>query len=292
MKNLQGLFRPLLRLRLLPVFIFIVLCACNARKSPDQLTANEEKKPLLYKDTLDSDKKVEKKKKIAKKTFWGIKTRKAFTRVKARKVTTTELFFVLKKPAAPTIYVQNIYWFHTKKRKIMVGPVPEKEKKYAAILHGPYKKIIGKTIVEEGQFYVGSKHGRWELYLPGDENILADKSKYYKGFPKESEISYYDVERTLIKEVKPVQEGRYNGDYFFFSPEGVLLVTGKYERNIKIGVWKEFYNTKKRKTKKTIQYPENAYAEQTEPYTLIEYDEKGFVTYDKAEEDKKKLKKK
>ena len=276
-------------LRFMPLWLLMLACvACYVRRAPDETIGKDLKTPVIHKDTLASDKRVARKKKIPKKTFYGLRTRKAFTKQKKGKIVNLELFFVLKDKVDPSLYVQNIYWYHRKKRKIMVGPIPEKDKKFGVILHGPYKKIIGRNIVEEGQFYVGTKTGRWEQYFPADENILADKKKYYKGFSKESEISYYDVARTRVKEVKPVEENRYQGDYFFYSEDGVLILTGKYEHNVRVGVWSEYYDDKKRKRiKKKIQYPETAYVTQFEPYTLYEYDKNGFATYDKAEEDKK-----
>ena len=270
-----------------PLLLFI-LVGCYVRRAPDETIGKDLKTPVIYKDTLASDKKVARKKKIPKKTFFGYKTRKAFTKLRKGRNLTLELFFVLKKPADPGPYVQQLYWFNRKKRKVMVGPIPEKEKMNAVIMHGPYKKIVNRFIIEEGQFFLGSKHGRWETYQTGEESILADKKKYYKGFPKDAEITYYDAERTKTKEVLPMEDGRYQGDYYFFSPEGILLTSGKYEHGVRIGIWKDFYDNKKRKIKRNTQYPESAFVEQFEPFTLQEYDEKGFATYDKAEDDKKK----
>lgn len=289
LKNFAGIGMVTLmkRLGFWAFALMVVTGGCYVRRAPDETIGKDLKTPVIYKDTLQSDKKVARKKKIPRRTFFGYKTRKAFAKLRKGRNLTLELFFVLKKPADPGPYVQQLYWYHRKKRKVMIGPIPDKEKQYAKLMHGPYKKIYNRSIIEEGQFFLGSKTGRWENYLPGDENILSDKKKYYKGFPKDAEITYYDVERTKTKEVKPVEDGRYQGDYYYFSPEGILLITGKYEHGQRVGIWKEFHDSKKKRLKKNIQYPENAYVEQFEPYLLQEYDSKGIQIYDKAEEDKK-----
>jgi antitoxin component YwqK of YwqJK toxin-antitoxin module len=221
--------------------------------------------------------------------FYGIKTRKAYTRVKKGKNYTYELFYVLKKPQDPMPYVKDIYWFHRKKRKIFVGPIPEKEKEHAKILHGPYLKQINRDIVEEGIFYLGAKHGRWMYEKPvGEESILQDKQKFYKGFPKESEVAYYDVEKTKLKEVLPIEDGQYHGNYVRYYESGVLAEEGKYEYGVKIGMWVEYYDSQKKIIKKQTQYAKSWEVSDFEPYVVREYNDKGRVTYDKATEDKKK----
>jgi antitoxin component YwqK of YwqJK toxin-antitoxin module len=246
-------------------------------------------KPLIYEDTLESDKRKVKVKKIPKKTFYGIKTKKAFTKVISGKKRTYEIFYVLKKPQDPDPYVRDIYWYHTKKRKVMVGPIPPKEKSLAKLLHGPYEKTVNKTTVETGQFYVGTKTGRWETVTPTEEEILTNKQKYYKGWPKEAKISYFDAEKTKVEEVLPMENGELHGEYFKFYPSGQIAENGKYEFGKKVGVWREYYPDKK-KLKLETQYGPDGFTE-FEPYKLKEFDAKGLVLYDKAAEDKKAGKK-
>jgi hypothetical protein len=31
-------------------------------------------------------------------------------------------------------------------------------------MHGPYKEYRGEILVEEGHYYLGTKHGRWVTY--------------------------------------------------------------------------------------------------------------------------------
>src|SRR5690606_37251141 len=113
----------------------------------------------------------------------------------------------------------------------------------------------------------------WERY--GKNNILIDKVKYYKGWPKESEITYFDNERTKVKEVKPLINKQLNGTYCLFNEKGWTLVQGKYIDGIKVGIWVEYF-TDKNKRRKETQYPASPYKEeQFEPYVLTEWDEAG-----------------
>lgn len=249
----------------------------------------EGQKPVIYEDTLASDKRKKREKKVPKKTFWGIKTRKAYTKLVSGKKVTYELFFILKKPMDPDPYVRDIYWYHRKKRKIYVGPIQPKDKEYAVLLHGPYEKRVNKVVVEQGQFYVGAKTGRWETDAANEDEILLEKRKFYKGFPKEAKISYYDANQSKIQEVVPYENGELNGQYLRYFPSGVLAEEGKYEFGKKVGVWKQYWETKRR-VKLEVQYPPDAFAEDTASYKIREYNEQGLVIYDKAVEDKKKPK--
>ena len=246
-------------------------------------------KPVIYEDSLEKEKFKKKEKKIPKKTFWGIKTRKAFTRVRSGKKVTYELFYILKKPLEPDPYVRDLYWYHRKKRKITLGPIPPKEKAYAVLLHGPYEKRVNKIIVEQGLFYVGTKTGRWETNTTNEEEILMEKKKFYKGFPKDAKITYYDANQSKIQEVIPYENKELHGQYLRYYSSGALAEDGKYEFGKKIGVWKTYYEAKKR-TKLEMQYPADAFAEDTTAYKLREYNEQGLIVYDKAAEDKKKKK--
>lgn len=215
-----------------------------------------------------------KKKKRKKNVFYGIKSRKGFTKLGRGKQVTIETFHLLKTYKEPNPYVGEYYVFDVRKRKVLkVTSIDKKELLNYRILHGPYKKTVGGEVVESGIFYVGTKHGRWERY--GKNNILLDKVKFYKGWPKESEITYFDNERTKVKEVKPVVNKQLNGTYCLFNEKGWTLVHGKYIDNIKVGIWVEYF-TDKNKRRKEIQHPANPYKdEQFEPYVLTEWDEEG-----------------
>ena len=141
----------------------------------------ETEKPykLLELDEKTSEPIVTKKKKPKRNTFYGIKARKSYTRKGVGDKTITELFYVLKRPDQPTSFVRDIYWYDFTRREIRrTGNFDPKK---GVLLHGPYKKMQGTVVLEEGIFYKGAKHGRWMKYDRRD--ILDDKEKYYKGWP-------------------------------------------------------------------------------------------------------------
>lgn len=253
------------------------------------LDDGEDAKPLVFIDSAASDKRVIRKKRIPKRMFYGVMTKKAFIRKVAGKKTTLEIFYYVKKGLDFQPFVKDIYWFHTKKKKIFTGAINPKDRPFARIMHGPYKKMLGGKTEEEGIYYFGARHGRW-MYekLQGDEMLVTDKEKFYKGFPKESAISYFDADKTKIKEVIPVKNGQRDGEYYRFSESGNLLTEGQYEYGMKIGKWTDYYDNNKRKIRRQLQYGKNWEDKEFKPFTLVEYDDKGKVTYDRAVEEKKK----
>jgi antitoxin component YwqK of YwqJK toxin-antitoxin module len=253
------------------------------------LDDGEDARPLVFIDSAASDKRVVRKKRVPKRMFFGVMTKKAFIRnAKGRKVT-LETFYYIKKGLEFQPFAKDIYWFHSGKKKIFVGLISPKDRPFAKIMHGPYKKMLDGKVEEEGIFYFGAKHGRW-MYekLQGEEMLVTEKDKFYKGFPKESSVSYFDADKTKIKEVIPVKNGERNGDYYRFSETGNLLAEGEYQYGRKVGKWTDYYDNNKRKIRKQIQYAKNWEEKDFSPFTLVEYDEKGKVIYDKAVEDKKK----
>lgn len=253
------------------------------------LDDGEDARPLIFVDSAASDKRVVRKKKIPKRMFFGVMTKKAFIRKATGRKVSLEIFFYIKKGLEFQPFVKDIYWYHTVKKKIFVGLISPKDRAFARIMHGPYQKLINGKVEEEGIYYFGARHGRW-MYekLQGDEMVVSDKEKYYKGFPKESSISYFDADKTKIKEVIPVRNGERDGDYCRFSETGNLLSEGQYEYGVKVGKWTDYFDNNKRKIRKQLQYAKNWEDKDFKPYTLIEYDEKGKVSYDRNAEEKKK----
>lgn len=253
------------------------------------LDDGEDARPLILVDSAASDKREIRKKKAKKRMFYGAMTKKAFIKRQKGRKQSYEFFYFLKKGDDIQPFVKDIYWYHKVKRKIMVGAIPPKDKLFAKILHGPYRKVTEGKVEEEGIYYFGAKHGRW-MYekAQGDEMILLEKEKFYKGHPKESQFTYFDTEKTKIKEVVPVRNGEKHGEYCLFSSTGNLLSEGKYEYNVKVGKWTDYFDTNKRKIKRQLQYAKNWEEKNFKPYTLVLFDEKGKVVYDKAVEDKKK----
>ena len=96
----------------------------------------------------EEDEPVEiKKKKRKKNVFYGIKTKKGFTRTGFGDDVVIELFYYLKVYEAPDPYVRDIYWYDFKKRKIANSR--KINEKYAGILHGPYLKMLGVGLTEK-----------------------------------------------------------------------------------------------------------------------------------------------
>ena len=234
----------------------------------------------------EEEKKLQEKKK-SKKVFYGVKTKKAFTKKRYRGVTTFELFFVLKdypRNFKPDPYIRDFFWFHVKKRKIInskkINP------KYGRILHGSYKrtrneKARKEVVLEKGIFYYGVKHGRWERYGKYmKEYILTDKKKFFRGWPKESKIIYFDERKQeRPKEITPIQHGLSDGEYYLFYTDGQVALRGEYAYDEKIGVWTEYYKSRHSR-KRQIQYQKKAGDKNFTPHILREWDKRGRIIYD------------
>ena len=225
---------------------------------------------LLELDEVTSEPIVAKKKKPKRNTFYGVKTRKAYARRGTGDRVTIELFHTLKKPEKPSIFVRDIYWYDYTRRE--VRKTPNFDIKKGVLLHGPYRKLQNNVVLEEGIFYKGTKHGRWMQFDRND--LVSDKEKYYKGWPKESLVTYYDpVERKKVKEMIPVEINEREGFYFLFHENGAIAVTGEYKWDQKVGDWIENYPNGKRK--KIIAYPKEPFDETIRPFVRKEWDEKG-----------------
>jgi antitoxin component YwqK of YwqJK toxin-antitoxin module len=228
---------------------------------------------LLELDEKTDEPVVTTKKKPKKKVYYGIRTKKRYTRKGKGDKALLELFYVLKKHEPPPQFVKDIYWYDYKRKEI------RKTEKFdparGVLLHGPYKKMQGQVILEEGIFFRGAKHGRWMRYSKDD--LLEDKEKYYKGWPKESLVSYYDSERKKVKELIPVEYGEREGNYFMFHENGTLAVQGEFRFNQRVGEWIENYPSGKRK--KIIAYSKDPYDRRSRPFVKREWDEAGRETY-------------
>ena len=101
-------------------------------------------------DALDEEnEKIDvKEKKPKRNVFYGLKTKKGFTRTGFGENTVVELFNYLKEYQEPDGYVRDIYWYNFKRKRIVASRNIDKE--YAGILHGPYLKMIGDQVLEEG----------------------------------------------------------------------------------------------------------------------------------------------
>jgi antitoxin component YwqK of YwqJK toxin-antitoxin module len=232
--------------------------------------------------TLDFDNDEEpvptkKKKKPKKKVFYGIKTKKGFTRKGFGNRVTYETFYFLKKAQRPQTFVRDVYWFDFTRKEIRKTSPASFDTKKGVLLHGPYKKTMGDVLLQQGIFYKGTRHGRWLSYDKGD-SVLTNKEKYFRGWPKESLVSYYDPnDRKKMKEITPIEYGEKDGYYYRFYENGQMAVAGEYKWDQKIGDWTEYYPSNKRK--RIIAYPKEAYDESIRPYIKIEWNEKGKEIY-------------
>jgi antitoxin component YwqK of YwqJK toxin-antitoxin module len=217
-----------------------------------------------------------KKKKVKKKVYYGLKTKKGFTRKGYGDRVTFETFYFLKNADKPQSFVRDIYWYDFTRRE--VRRTEKFDPKKGVLLHGPYEKRMGETVLVKGIFYKGTKHGRWMTYER--DSVLKDKEKYYRGWPKESLVSYYDpVERKKMKEMTPIEFGEKEGYYYLFHDNGLIAVQGEYHWDQRVGDWVEYYPSGKRK--KIITYPDrdNPFDKEMRPYIKVEWNDKGKEIY-------------
>lgn len=215
-----------------------------------------------------------KKKKPRKKVFYGIKTKKGFTRRGYGDNVTLELFYYLKNPEPANTFARDIYWYDYERK--VIQKTSRFDPSRGVLLHGPYKRMIGNVVVEEGIYYKGTKHGRWMAY--DREDILVDKAKYYKGWPKESLVTYYDpIERKKIKEIVPVEFSEREGYYYMFHESGEMAVVGEYKFDKKVGEWVEYYPNGTRK--KLISYPAEPFDPEFKPFIKREWTDQGREVY-------------
>src|SRR5687767_8380105 len=188
------------------ILILLPILICSSLQGQDTGQQAEPQDQQFTIDTpasLDFKKEEEKeeaprKKKVKKKVYYGIKTKKGFTRKGFGERVTYETFYFLKKPEKPTGFVRDVYWFDFTRKEIRKTEKFDPSK--GVLLHGPYEKRQGEIVLEKGIFYKGTKHGRWMKY--SRDSTLADKDRYYRGWPKESLVSYYDPqERKRMKEI-------------------------------------------------------------------------------------------
>jgi len=220
-----------------------------------------------------------KKKKRKRNVFYGFKTKKGYNKIISGDDVTLEFFSYLKEFEQPDPFVRDIYWYDFRRRKVMNSR--RIDTRYGVILHGPYRKSVGDQVLEEGIFYIGTKHGRWVRHDKND--VLLDKEKYYKGWPKESKVTYYDRDRLKLKEVIPVEHGEKEGYYYYFHENGAVAVIGEYRFDARVGTWNEYYDFKN-KRKRQVRYPEDPFDEESKSYILKEWNLYGKVIYDHTKE--------
>ncbi|REA55270.1 hypothetical protein DSL64_28320 [Dyadobacter luteus] len=230
-----------------------------------------------YKSQKEERKRRKEKVKLARVQYEGIPIQSLSVKFGSGDRANLESFHVLKESATLDPYVRatETRWYDTKTKRLSSSLI--KDKKQALLLHGSYRKYSGENLIEEGNYYKGVKDGRWVKY--DTKFNLIDKSVWYRGFPADSRITYYDSAHTQVKEVMPVMFGKLEGEFLQYYKEGQLMTNGKFENGQKVGRWIEYYQFR-RQRKKEIQYPKNSWDEEFEPFVLREWDDKGKLLYD------------
>jgi antitoxin component YwqK of YwqJK toxin-antitoxin module len=228
--------------------------------------------------------KEEAKKYIKKNEYEGLKMEKRIAVFGNGSRQTTEEFYVLNDQAEISMYTRELRWYDPDMQRSTNNPVKDWEN--ITILHGPYKKYLADELVEEGYYYLGTKHGRWEAYgkdIDGDIALL-DKQYYDKGNPAESQISYYDEANTKIKEIIPYIYGKKTGNYYSYYASGHLQAEGKYDDGDQVGKWIEYYEFgQSSKRKKETQYKRDKYDQATQTFVIREYDNTGKLVFENTE---------
>ena len=242
------------------------------RESP--LSIDMEREEELAEVARDMNKKKQEKRK--RNEFYGIKTRKGFLRKGVGDNVELETFHYLPAYQQPVSFIPEIYWFDPKRNSIRSSVEFKPGDGY--LLHGPYRRFLGDQILEDGIYYLGARHGRWTSYDRND--ILLDKVKYHKGWPKESLVRYYDQDRKKLREVVPVVHESREGFYYLFHENGEVAVRGEYKNDVKVGTWTEFYDFNRRR-KKEIQYRSDPYENSFVPYISREWNRRGQLVYER-----------
>ncbi len=221
-------------------------------------------------------KKVDNTSSFLKSEYDGIPVTRIVNRFGQGDRTTSEEFFVLKEFQSPSPYAKDIAWYDANAHRVTTVPI--KDKAYAQVLHGPYRRFVGEALMEEGYFYVGTKHGRWVSY--NADFTLRDKVRYEKGFPEDSYVFYYDDAHKKVKEIIPKLYGKCTGDYREFYDGGQLKTEGRLDDSVRVGKWREYHQFGSGgRTKREIQYGRDKW-DTAEPVVLREWDNRGKLIFE------------
>jgi len=219
--------------------------------------------------------------KVSKGMFEGIKVSRMFIRHASGFV---EKFHYIKNFKSPPPNITELYYYNKLTGKItMRNPLDVGmstfDKENFLLLHGPYIKTKGDQIYEQGSFYLGAKHGRWEKF---DKNfVLQEKFYYNKGIAKDAELIYENDTKgkAILKEIIPLQHGLRHGTYIAYYPSGRVAERGQYVEGCKVGRWTEYYDRDKNPRRRETIYPSRAH-DDTPPYISREWDENGKLITD------------
>ncbi|KUG06202.1 toxin-antitoxin system YwqK family antitoxin [Solirubrum puertoriconensis] len=221
-----------------------------------------------------------------KNVFLGEPIKKGFTKSGPKgRNQVIEVFYYMKVPKQPNAYAPSKWYFNVAKRRLeKTASAAEADPAKYKVLHGPYKKMQGGKVVETGFYFVGTRHLRWERY--NKDNVLLSKVHYEQGFPRDANISYYDGGNTMVKEVIPYVDGKLEGEYVSFKPNGQLDWSGEFENGRKVGIWTKYWGFRNRRHYE-YQYGDSGYDPEQEPVLVKEYNRNGVLIYEKDKLDKR-----
>jgi hypothetical protein len=232
--------------------------------------------PLLLFDDKERKEKKKKEKKNEKKNFYyGQKTKRVKIRQSFRSQTQFQNFFYTTEKKVVDPYIRDIFWYDKKDNVIRTKDFDPSR---GYLLHGPYTKSFDTTIVEEGNYYFGTRHGTWLSY--DGKSILLDKLHFSEGWPKDSRVSYYNKATNQIEKLTPIEYELKEGNFFHFFEDGHIAVTGEYHFGEKVGLWTEYWNNKNKVIRKReIQYQDNPFTKDFRPFIRAEWDKEGNLIY-------------
>ena len=230
---------------------------------------------LLFDDTEKKEKQKKEKKKIKKNIFFGERTKKGRIKQSFRDQTQTQQFHYTYTNKTVDPYIRDIYWFDKKDNVIRTKDFDPSR---GYLLHGPYSRSMEETVLEEGNFYFGTKHGIWLSF--DNRSVLLDKLHYSEGWPKDSRVSYYNKANNQIEQLTPIEYELKEGHFYHFYEDGQIAVSGEYHYGEKVGLWTEYWNNKSKVIRKReVQYQETPFTKNFRPYIRAEWDKDGNLIY-------------
>ncbi|PSL02564.1 toxin-antitoxin system YwqK family antitoxin [Cecembia rubra] len=230
---------------------------------------------LLFDESARKEKKKKEKKSNRKNIYYGEKTKRVRIRTNFRSQTQLQNFFVTTEKRVVDPYIRDIFWYDRTENVVRTKDFnPSK----GYLLHGPYTKYINETVIEEGNFFYGTRHGIWLKF--DDKSVLLDKLHFSEGWPKDSRVTYYNQVSQQIETLTPIEYELKEGNFFHFFEDGQIAVSGEYHFGEKVGLWTEYWNHKNKVVRKReIQYQDQPFTKNFRPFIRAEWDKDGNLVY-------------
>lgn len=234
--------------------------------------------PLLFFDETERKEKKKKEKKSNKKNiYYGQKTKRVRIKTTFRNQTQFQNFFITFEKKIIDPYIRDIFWYD-KKDNVIRNRDFDPSRGY--LLHGPYTKSVDETVIEEGNYYFGTRHGIWLTF--DNKSVLQNKLHFFEGWPKDSRVSYYSKADNKIETLTPIEYELKEGNFFHFYEDGQIAVSGEYHYGERVGLWTEYWNNKNKVIRKReIQYQEQPFTKNFRPFIRAEWDKEGNLVYRK-----------